>query len=220
MVCRLVTSSTTMVSKLIKTYLGWNDVKKAPGGHHILTKTLRNTGLHTFIGMLGYCIKDKGEDHFQCVRKNVTHEQMEEGLEEYIKYGTPFAKNRIVLTHTNLIERVATYCRYKMKTQLDSTLLGTLLPMLRSGQFIPSASWVLPVHQGGMEYNRAAALWKCMINLQAIEMDDVTQIFFEHTNPSSRLADLGRQRLTASLNDAREGTKHDYVVSGNSFKEL
>ena len=64
MVCRLVTSSTAMVSKLIKTYLGWNDVKKAPVGHHILTKTLRNTGLHTFIGMLGYYIKDKGEDHF------------------------------------------------------------------------------------------------------------------------------------------------------------
>ena len=76
--------------------------------------------------------------------------------------------------------------------------------MLRSGQFIPSASWILLVRQGGMEYNRAAALWKCMINPQAIEMDDVTQIFFEHTNPGSRLADLGRQRLAASLNDARE----------------
>ena len=139
MVCRLVTSCAAMVSKLIKTYLGWNDVKKAPVGHHILTKTLHNTGLHTFIGMLGYCIKDKGEDHFQCVHKNVTPEQME-GLEEYIKYGTPFAKNRIVLTHTNLIERAATYCRYKMKKQLGSTLPGTLLPMLRFGQFIPFAS--------------------------------------------------------------------------------
>ena len=59
-----------------------------------------------------------------------------------------------------------------------------------------------------------------MINPQAIEMDDVTQIFFEHTNPDSRLADLGWQRLVGSLNDAREGTEHDYVVSGNSFKEF
>ena len=49
--------------------------------------------------------------------------------------------------------------------------------MLRSGQFIPSASWVLPGCQGGMEYNRVVALWKCMINPQAIEMNDVTQIF-------------------------------------------
>ena len=107
-----------------------------------------------------------------------------------------------------------------MKKQLGSTLPGTFLPMLRSGQFIPSASWVLLVRQSRMEYNRAVALWKCMINPQAIEMNDVTQIFFEHTNPGTRLADLGRQRLAASLNDAREGTEHDYVVSGNSFKEF
>ena len=59
-----------------------------------------------------------------------------------------------------------------------------------------------------------------MINPQAIEMNDVTQIFFEHTNLGSRLTDLGRQRLIASLNDAREGVEHDYVVSGNSFTEF
>ena len=71
-----------------------------------------------------------------------------------------------------------------------------------------------------MEYDRAAALWKCKINPQTIEMDDVTQIFFEHTNLGSCLADLGWQRLVASLNDAREGAEHDYVVSCNSFKEF
>ena len=217
---RLVTSFAAMVSKLIKSYLGWNDVKKAPIGHHILTKTLCNTRLHTFIGMLGYCIKDKGEYHFQCIHKNVTPEQMEEGLEEYIKYGTPFAKNRIVLIHTSLIQKATTYCRYKIRKELDSTLPGTLLPMQRSSQFISSTSWVLPVCQGEMKYNKAATLWKCMINPQAIEMYDVTQIDFEHTNPGSCLANLGPQRLAASLNDAREGAKHDYVVLGNSFKEF
>ena len=59
-----------------------------------------------------------------------------------------------------------------------------------------------------------------MINPQAIEMDDVTQIFLEHTNPGSRLADLGQQRLAISLNDAREGAEHGYVVSDNSFIEF
>ena len=49
-------------------------------------------------------------------------------------------------------------------------------------------------------------------------MDDVIQIFFEHINLGSRLADLGRQRLAISLNDAREGAENDYVVSSNSFK--
>jgi len=109
-------------------------------GHHILTKTLRNTGLYTFIEMLGYCIKNKGHNHFECVHRNVTPEQIAEGIEEYIKHGTPFAKNKIVLTHKNLIERATTFCRYKLKKQLGSTLPSTLLPMLHSRQYIPSAS--------------------------------------------------------------------------------
>jgi len=92
--------------------------------------------------MLMYCIKDKGEEHFQCVHRNVTDEQIE-GIEEYIKYGTPFAKNKIVLTHTNLMKRAMMYCRYKLRKQLGSILPSTLLPMLRPGQYMPSSSWVL-----------------------------------------------------------------------------
>jgi len=91
--------------------------------------------------------------------------------------------------------------------------------MLRSGQYIPSTSWVLPIRQGGIEYTRASLLWKCMMHPKTIDMDDVTQIFFEHTNPRSRLADLGWQRLANHLDDTREGAQCDYVVQGNSHFE-
>jgi len=76
MVCPIMASSTAVVSKIMKTYLQWDKVETAPVGHHIFTKTLRNTDLHTFIEMLGYCIKDKGQDHFECVHRNVTPEQI------------------------------------------------------------------------------------------------------------------------------------------------
>jgi len=46
-----------------------------------------------------------------------------------------------------------------------------------------------------------------MMHLETIDMDDVTQMFFEHTNPRSRLADLGQQRLANQLDDAREGAQ-------------
>lgn len=36
-----------------------------------------------------------------------TDEQISEGIEEYVQYSTPFAKNMIILIDTNLIERVA-----------------------------------------------------------------------------------------------------------------
>jgi len=74
MVCRIIASSMAIVTKQIKNYFQWNKVETTPVGHHILTKTFHNSGLHTFIGMLGYCFKDKGQDHFECVDKNVTPE--------------------------------------------------------------------------------------------------------------------------------------------------
>jgi len=52
--------------------------------------------------MLGYCIKNKGEEHFQCVHKNVIYQQMKEEVEEYIKNGTLSAKNIIVFIQTNI----------------------------------------------------------------------------------------------------------------------
>ena len=72
MVYRIMAPTATVVSKRIKIYLGWDKYRVALVGHHILSKTLHNTDLHTFTKMLGYCIKDRGEEHFECVHRNVT----------------------------------------------------------------------------------------------------------------------------------------------------
>ena len=132
-----------------------------------------------------------------------------------MKHGIPFAKNRIILTHKNLIERAATFFRYKLKKQLGSTLLGTFCLCYNLVNI--SALWILLIRQGGMEYTRASTLWKCMMQPDTVNMDDMTQFFFEYTNPRSRLANLGRQRLAIALNEAQEGAQCDYVVSGNNF---
>jgi hypothetical protein len=193
-----------VVSKLIKKYLGW-DVGSAPVGHHVLTKKLASIGIHTYIGMLGYCVKDRGEDYFEVVYNNVTDAKLVEGLEEFVKHATSFAKTKIVLTSRNLLERVATYLKFKMKNQLGSTLPGVLL-MLQSGTFIPDSQWVVPQSCGGMDSIRAAAMWKCMVCPATLQMEDICHIFFLHTDPGSRLRDLGRQRLTADLTATCQGT--------------
>ena len=92
----------------MKVYLGWDKVE-APSGSHVLVKRLSRVGLHTYVGMLGYCIKDKGEDYFEVVHNNITDEELTTGLEEYVKFGTPFAKNKVVLTSKNLLERCLCY---------------------------------------------------------------------------------------------------------------
>ncbi len=76
--------------------------------------------------MIGYCLKDQGEEHFQFCHRNVSLEQMQEGVDEYVKYGACFCKNKIYLTQNNIMERVATFCKYNMKKKIGSILLGVL----------------------------------------------------------------------------------------------
>jgi len=58
-----------------------------------------------------------------------------------------------------------------------------------------------------------------MMNLDAVEMDDVTQIFFKHTSPISHLVDLEHQQLAPQFGEA-QGTEDDYVLLDNALKKL
>ncbi|KAL2635354.1 hypothetical protein R1flu_006833 [Riccia fluitans] len=72
----LKTSSTRSLKAEIKSWIGW-DYHGLIGGS-ICIKSLRNRGLHTVIGLIGYCLKDEGLDHFRFYSKNVSDEQKDE----------------------------------------------------------------------------------------------------------------------------------------------
>jgi hypothetical protein len=88
-VVRVVAASANVVSRIIREALMWVRGRHAdvPAGATVMCKTLRNTGLHTFSGMIGYCMKDEGLEHYQVGRHNVTDAEMEGAKEQYIKYG-------------------------------------------------------------------------------------------------------------------------------------
>jgi hypothetical protein len=54
--------------------------------------------MHTYISVTGYCFKDQGEEHFQFCHRKVSLEQMQKGVDEYVKYGVCFCKNKVYLT--------------------------------------------------------------------------------------------------------------------------
>ena len=60
-------------------------------------KKLTRIGLHTYIEMLKYCVKDRKKEHFEEVHNNDSDDELVARLEEYVKHGTPFAKNKVVL---------------------------------------------------------------------------------------------------------------------------
>ena len=61
--------------------LGW-DVSPLTG-YVVSCKKLRDEGLHTFKGMVGYCMKDNGEKHFEFVHHNLSLDDMNEDKLEY-----------------------------------------------------------------------------------------------------------------------------------------
>lgn len=61
-------SSLLMLNKKIKVCLDWD--LNPPMGHVVSCKDLRDESLHTFKGMVGYCMKDNGEEHFDFIHHN------------------------------------------------------------------------------------------------------------------------------------------------------
>lgn len=70
-------SSFPVLSKKIELCLGWDECPLM--GHDISCKRLRDEGLHTSLGMVGYCRKVNGKKHFEFVHHNVSIHDMNNG---------------------------------------------------------------------------------------------------------------------------------------------
>jgi hypothetical protein len=53
-------------------------------GHIVPCKRLKDDGLHTFLGTIGYCMKDNGKEHIEFVHH--IPDDMNEGKMEYVKF--------------------------------------------------------------------------------------------------------------------------------------
>ncbi|MCO5580051.1 hypothetical protein L7F22_033917 [Adiantum nelumboides] len=81
MVARIMATSVIAISKKVNIYLGWD--KNCPQGGNVLCRALQQKGMHTFEGMLGYCLKDAGKEHFENVGHNITPDMINTGVELY-----------------------------------------------------------------------------------------------------------------------------------------
>jgi hypothetical protein len=128
-----------------------------------------------FVGMVGYYMKNI--DHFQFVHHNVSGEMMEVGMLEFVKYGVITMKNKVCLTHQNVLECVAMFHKHKMKKMMNSSLAGVLRQMIQIDQFYPAVGWVVSFHKVGMDYQQSEFLWKCMVAPHLVDLHGNTQFF-------------------------------------------
>jgi hypothetical protein len=93
--------------------MGWDE--SPPTGRVVLCKKLRDEGLHTFKGMLGYCVEDNGDEHFEFVHYNVSAVVMNTGKMESIKFGKVGWNNCVSLSHSNILQRAHQWAHFLMK---------------------------------------------------------------------------------------------------------
>lgn len=140
-------TSLPMLSKKIKVCFGWDE--SPPTNHVVSCKSLRNKGLHTYLGMVGYCMKDNGEECLEFVHTTVTMEDMNEDKMEYAKFGKVGLKNHANLSHSNILRKAHQWDHFFMKKHLGVSLYSTLFYMWIKGN---STTWGVSIEIHGYEY--------------------------------------------------------------------
>ncbi|MCO5551220.1 hypothetical protein L7F22_004719 [Adiantum nelumboides] len=92
MVVRMWATSLISINKKVRQYLGWDSDK--PVGALILCRALKQKNMHTFRGMVGYCMKDRDEAHFQKVDYNISVDDLNDGIELHSLYSPDALKNK------------------------------------------------------------------------------------------------------------------------------
>ncbi|KAL2629371.1 hypothetical protein R1flu_014057 [Riccia fluitans] len=176
---RAKSSSTTILKWEIKEVIGWQ--WNPPVGGSVCLKSLREKGLHTVSGLIGYCLKDEGAAHFRFYSKNITEEQKAEGRRMHSIYGASEYKHKLELTPANILGRALQFRKYRVKNPVSITFRRCIAEMLRSGQYIPAFRWLTSAKISRL---RAERIWRACTTPQSVEVADIETIFFGLETPA------------------------------------
>jgi hypothetical protein len=164
-------TSVQYVNRMLRAYMGWNS------GYNIMLRPLRHDGLHTRIGLIGYCLKDKGKPWFRSWTLNVTEQEMKDGELQHMMLGAAL-KNRVALTYRNLLEKAHLYYQYHEHVRADG-IQELLLSMIRSGKYYPSMEFIKPLPGHGFDMGRLNACWEMLISPSTTTQQQLNYVFFD-----------------------------------------
>lgn len=79
----------------------------------------------------------------------------------------------------NLWGRAHVFYQFNVRHRLVEDVPHVLLRMVRSGNFYPAGTWVIPSQGRGMVRRRANACWKMLTDPEHTSMADIAAVFFE-----------------------------------------
>lgn len=106
MVCWARTKSARSFGILVHKYMGWYEQKNKNLAGKVMCKVLTNCMLHTYQGMIAYCLKDVGKNHFEHCMFNVSNDDVNAGQNLHPLYGRVDIKSRVTLSNKKITERM------------------------------------------------------------------------------------------------------------------
>jgi hypothetical protein len=168
-------ASAISVNRALKHVLGWDGIRNC----RVCIKTLKQTGLHTFLGMVGYCSKDQYDNNpekpFVSFHSGLSNEEFKRARDQYLHWGKP-NKNRSELTPANLMDKATLFATVKMRGVRAPDFAKTVGTMLNTGQYFLSSQWAKP--NSSLDPDAAALVWKARTNMGAFTGEDLGKVLF------------------------------------------
>jgi len=138
----------------------------------------------TFERMLGYCAKDEGMPHFRSHSKDVTRQEIDRGKEEYGSMKLSYLDNKIMLTKSNLFNKMHSYYTNNIAPR-QVAFPEVLAEMINSNKYIFAAT-VLMSAFGQMREDSAEAYWSIIMGQKATKEAMKSIIYVPQFSTASR----------------------------------
>lgn len=169
------------ISKNLNILLGFKDAAAVTYEQgSVMTRALSQKGLHTFLGMVGYCMKDRMQPWFDSFSIGVSQDDIQSGEALYLEHGQPdIIKNACVLSSYNILQRCYVFWKYHLSLErAPINFVTTLVRMHQTGKYVPDARWVVERSGGAMHVARIEAAWRLMTQPEIATREDVDAVYF------------------------------------------
>jgi len=142
--------------------------------------------------MIGYCLKDYGQAHFRYVSHLVDEDEARAGREAYQMVAIDYTTNKRVLSKSGYAKVAFGFHQVNFApafVPLDTTLMC----MIQSGEYVPSATWVTPTAGHACTDQQLSAFWKMLHRPTDVDRATVRVLFMGDTSAASFSSQKDRQ---------------------------
>ena len=148
-------------------------------------KELAGTGIHeSFETMVGYVMKDRKEYAGWTYRASdsITDEIFLLGDTAYQQYGAPDKGNVVSITRGNLLDRAFAFYKVAqrrgglVRSDDEHLFVNVVHSMILSGQYRPSADWVIPRFGNGASLARSDIAFRLITQPSSATVSDIRAV--------------------------------------------